>query len=217
VSGGALPLLARLGEAASFPKAVSNYESDPWGYMRRKLQDCEAPLKDYKKILFDAAAAKLLADLNQSFLPPGSLMDHKETFEKLLTAADFADLSFNLEPGGDPQVRRENVTAVFAHAHIKTLFDVEKLPPERRSKAWQALVDDAFKRLDLDRLKDLYARKPNTDFRRNYVIRRVRRNLGEFLAVTRDQSGMRDDVTLFMLTRLEAAIAALLRFLGKTP
>ncbi len=210
----ALPLMARLGEAASFPKAVRAYESDPWGYLRRKLLECEAPLRDYKKILYDQACASLLSDLKEPFLKPGSVMDHKETFEKLLTLADFADVAYNLEPGGDPAARREAVRAVLAHAKPKTLFDVEKLPPERRGKPWEALVAETHKRLGLDKLTEILKRAPATDFRRAMVIRRARRNLDEFLSVTRGEMGMREDVTLFVLTRVEAAIAAMQRFLA---
>lgn len=217
MSTGALPLLARLGEAASFPKAVRNYESDPWGYMRRKLDECEEPLRAYKRTLYDAAAAKLLSDLKESFLKPGSLLDHKETFEKLLPPADFADISFNLEPGVDPQTRRDAIQAVLSHAKPRTLFDIEALPVERRGKIWEGLVEEAGRRLELDKLRVMYERKPKTDFRRASVIRRVRKNLADLLAVTRDQSGMREDVTLFMLTRLETAIAALRRFLKAPP
>ena len=213
----ALPLLARLGEAASFPKAVRAYESDPWGYMRRKLADCEDPLRAYKRTLYDAAAAQLMSDLRQSFLKPGALLDHKEIFEKLLPAADFADISFNLEPGGDPAARREAIKTVLAHAKPKTCFDLEALPPERRGKPWQALVEEADGRLELDKLRAILARKPSTEFRRSSVMRRARKNLADVLAVTRDQSGMRDEITLFMLIRVEAAIAALRRFLAKTP
>ncbi len=217
MSTGALPLLARLAEAASFPSTVRNYESDAWGYMRRKLGDCEGPLRAYKQILFDEAAARLLSDLRGSFLKPGALLDHKETFEKLLAAGDFADLSFNLEPGVDPQHRREAIAAVLAHAKVKTLFDIESRPPELRGKPWQALVDDSSKRLGLDTLQKIYDRKPKTPFRRSAVARRARRDLAEFLTVTRGETGMREEVTLFVLTRLEAVIAALLRFLQETP
>lgn len=210
----ALPLLARLGEAASFPQAVRNYEPDPWGYLRRKLDECAGPLRDYKRTLYEEASARLIADLQESFLKPGSMLDHKETFEKLLTPGDFADLAFNLEPGVDPKYRRETVTAVLAGAKIKTLFDTEALPPERRGKPWQALVEDISHRLELDKLKKIVDRGPRTERRRAYAARRARRNLAEFMTVTRDESGMRDDITLFVLTRLEAVIAALLRLLN---
>jgi len=215
VSASALPLLARLGEAASFPKAVQNYESDAWGYFRRKLAECEQPLRAYKQTLYDEAAEKLSLELAEPFLKPGSLLDHKETFEKLLTLADFADVSFNLEPGVEPEARRENIRAVLKTAKPKTLFDTEKLPVERRGKPWEALVADTGRRLGLDKLSVTLRRGPKTPFRRGMVIRRVRRNLGEFLTVTRGEAGLRDDITLFVLTRVEAAIAALLRFLAE--
>jgi hypothetical protein len=213
LSSGALPLLARLGEASTYPLAVRNYESDPWSYLRRKLADCAGPLREYKRTLYEEASAVLLEDLKDSFLKPSALMDHKETFEKLLTPGDYADLAFNLE-GGDPKSRRDAVKDVLAHAKLKTLFDTEALPPERRGKQWQTLVEDTSRRLSLDKLKALYERGPRTERRRRYVARRARRDLREFLTVTRGEAGMRDEITLFVLTRVEAAIAAMLRFLN---
>lgn len=214
MSAGALPLLARLGEAASFPQAVRNYETDPWSYMRRKLGDCAGPLREYKRVLYEEASARLFEDLRESFLKPGALMDHKETFEKLLTPDVYADLSFHLAPGADPKFRRETVKELLAQAKIKTLFDTEALPPERRGKPWQTLVEDVSNRLELDMLKAMLDRGPKTERRRAYVVRRARRNLAEFMTVTRGEAGMRDEITLFVLTRVEAAIAALLRFLN---
>jgi len=214
LSTGALPLLARLGEAASFPRAVSHYESDPWSYLRRKLGECAGPLRDYKRTLYAEASSRLLEDLRLPLLKPDALLDHKETFEKLLTPDAFADLSFSLDPGGDPASRREAVKAALVEAKIKTAFDTEALPPERRGKPWQLLVEDTSRRLELDRLKAIVDRGPKTERRRAYVARRARRNLAEFLTVTRGEAGMREDITLFVLTRVEAAIAALLRFLN---
>lgn len=214
MSAGALPLLARLGEAASFPQIVRNYETDSWSYMRRKLAECAGPLRDYKQSLYEEASARLLEDLRESFLKPGALMDHKETFEKLLTSDAFADLSYNLEPGIEPGARREAVKAVLATARIKTVFDTESLPPERRGKPWQALVEETSRRLTLDKLDAIIKRGPRTERRRAYAVRRARRDLAEFLTVTRGHAGMRDEVTLFVLTRIEAVIAALLRFLN---
>ncbi|MBI2386070.1 MAG: hypothetical protein HYV14_08650 [Elusimicrobia bacterium] len=210
----ALPLLARLGEAASFPQAVRHYETDPWSYLRRKLQECAGPLREYKRTLYEEACARLYADMRDSFLKPGALLDHKETFEKLLAPGDYADLSFNLEPGAEPAARREAVKQVLSQAAIRTLFETEALPPERRGKPWQALVAEAGSRLELDSLKELLDRAPRTERRRAYIVRRARRNLAEFLTVTRGEAGMRDEITLFVLTRVEAAIAAMLRFLN---
>lgn len=214
MSATALPLLARLSEAASYPARVRNYETDPWSYMRRKLCDCSGPLRDYKRSLYEAATARLLDDLREPFLKPGALSDHKETFEKLLTPDAFADLSFHLDPGGDRAARRSAVKELLAGGKIKTLFDTEALPPERRGKPWQTMVADAAGRLELDRLKELLDRAPRTERRRAYVVRRARRNFAEFMTVTRGEAGLRDEITLFVLTRVEAAVAALLRFLN---
>jgi len=193
---------------------VRNYETDAWVYLRRKLEDCAGPLRDYKATLFAEAKSLLLADLKDSFLKPGALMDHKETFEKLLSIGDFADLSYNLSPGVEPTARREAIAEVLAHAKLKTLFDTEALPPERRGKAWQALVEEAGSRLNLDTLRVMLDRAPRTERRRNYIARRARRNLKEYLTVTSGDHGLRDEITLFVLTRVEASIAAMLRFLN---
>lgn len=214
MSGSALPLLARLGEAGTFPQAVRNYESDAWVYLRRKLEDCAGPLRAYKAALFAEARGRLLADLKDSFLKPGALMDHKETFEKLLSGGDFADLSYNLSPGVEPTARREAIAEVLTHARIKTLFDTEALPPERRGKPWEALVAEAGTRLNLDILRAMLDRAPRTERRRNYIARRARRNLKEYLTVTSGEQGLREEITLFVLTRVEATIAAMLRFLN---
>ncbi|MEK7233107.1 MAG: hypothetical protein AAB268_04785 [Elusimicrobiota bacterium] len=214
MSARALPLLARLSEAADFPEIVRHYETDPWSYMRRKLGECAQPLREYKRSLYEEASARLLDDLQKPFLKPSALMDHKETFEKLLTPDAYADLSFHLEPGGAPKTRSEEVRALLSGATVKTVFDTEALPCERRGKPWQALVEETSRRLGLDTLERIVHRGPKTERRRAYAVRRARRDLAEFLTVTRGEAGMRDEVTLFVLTRVEAVIAALLRFLA---
>lgn len=214
MNSGALPLLARLGEAASFPQAVRHYESDPWSYLRRKLGSCEGPLSDYKQALFKQASERLFSDLNDPELKPEMLLDHKETFEKLLSPDDFSEFLLQLDAAGKPAARIAGVRRVLGNARIKTLFDVESMPVERRGKPWQTLVDDTWRRMRLDKLKAILERKPRTDRRRAYIARRARRNLGDFLAVTRGQAGLRDEITLFVLTRVEAVIAAQLRLLN---
>lgn len=211
----ALPLLARLSEAASYPRTVRHYETDPWSYMRRKLGDCAGPLREYKRTLYEEAWARLVETLRDSCPKPGALADHKEAFEKLLTPGDYADFSFHLHPGGDPEARREAVREILARAKVKTLFETEALPPERRGKSWETLVSDTSRRLGLDMLKKVMDRRPITERRRAYIVRRARRDLAEFLTVTRGESGMRDEITMFVLTRVEAVIAALLRFLNE--
>lgn len=210
--GPALALLARLSEAASWSGRVRDYDPDPWGYLRRKLGEAEGPLRALKAAQFEEARRRLLEDLKEPFLKPGAMLDHKECFERLLSAADFADLSFNLEPGADPKARRDGAAAVLAHAKPRTLYELEALPPERRPKEWEGRVRQLEQRLGLDRLKAVLDRRERTPFRLAMAARRVRRNLGEYLAVTRHEQGQRDELTPFVLSRLEALVAALLRF-----
>lgn len=210
--GPALALLARLSDAASWAGRVRDYEPDPWGYLRRTLESTETPFRELRLAQFLAARDALLRDLAEPFLKPGALLDYKETFERMLGAADFADLSFNLVAGGDPRARRDGAAAVLAHAKPRTFFDVEKLPPERRPPDWEKLVAQMTERLGLNLLRDILERRARTPRRLNMTARRVRRNLAEYLTVTRHEQGARDELTPFVLARLEALTAALLRF-----
>jgi hypothetical protein len=148
-------------------------------------------------------------------MPPGALEAHREAFEALLPVGDFADLSFHLEPGADRASRLEGARAVLSAARAPTLFDHEALPPERRSRAWEKRVAEMSARLDLDRLAKILERGPDDEARRARVARRLRRNLGEYLAVSRGETALRDEITPFMLSRLEAAVAASLRLAGR--
>lgn len=213
MSGGpSLALLARLNEAASWTGKVREYEPDPWGYLRRKLEATEGPFRDLTEQRFRQARDRLLEDLKAPFLPPGALVEHKELFERLLSPGDFADLSFNLAPGVAPPSRREGAAQVLAHAKPRTFFDVERLPPERRPKEWQALVAQLEQRVGVAALKVILERGERTPSRLNMTARRLRRNLGEYLAVTRHEQGAREELTPFVLSRLEALVAALRRF-----
>lgn len=213
MSGGpSLALLARLSEAACWAGKVRDYEPDPWGYLRRKLESTEGPFRDLTEQRFREAREKLLEELKAPFLQPGALVEHKELFERLLSPGDFADLSFNLSPGMDPRSRREGAAQVLAHAKPRTFFELERLPPERRPKDWQALVAQLEQRVGVTALKAILERGERTPFRLNMTARRLRRNLGEYLSVTRHEQGAREELTPFVLTRLEALVAALRRF-----
>jgi len=211
--GPQLALLARLTEAMHWTEAVRKHETDPWSYMRRKLCETEGPLRMYKHEVFEKAKTSLLTDLAKPSLSPAELSAHKETFEALLTGGDFADLAFNLD--GDPKSRREGAASVFKSAKAPVLFDYEALPPERRSRAWEKRVDAIRPRLDLDRLTKIAERDEMTPAKKARVARRLRRNLEEYLSVTRNEGALRDEITPFMLARIEAAVAAALRLLNR--
>lgn len=213
MSGGpALALLARLSEATRWDEAVRRHEDDPRAYLRRKLRETEGPLRAHKDAVYREACGRLLADLKMPLLRPGALQEHKEAFEAMLTLSDYADLSFHLEPGGDRAARHDAAAKILAHARPRNLFDQEALPPERRGKPWEALVAETGRRLGLEDLSKTLSRKPATAQRRAMVLRRARRNLAEYLAVTRGELGVREEISPFMLGRVEAAIAAMLRF-----
>ena len=71
-------------------------------------------------------------------------------------------------------------------------------------------------RLDLARLTLVAERGEMTTAKRARLSRRLRRNLAEYLAVTRGEgTSLRDEITPFMLARIEAAAAAYLRLLNR--
>ena len=215
MSGGGpqLALMARLAEAMHWNEAVRKHETDSWGYMRRKLQETEGPLRAYKHEVFEKAKARLLAHLGGTELEPTSMESHKEAFESLLPVGEYADLSFHLD--GDQTSRREGAAGVLKNAKSPTLFDYEALPAERRSRAWEKRIEAIRPRLDLDRLTKIAERDEMTPGKRARIAQRLRRNLGEYLAVTRGEGALRDEITPFMLARIEAAVAAALRLLNR--
>jgi hypothetical protein len=215
--GPRLVLLARLSEAVSWNEAVRRHETDAWAFLRRKLLEMEPPLREYKLQIFTAAKTSLFADLARPLMPPGSIELHKEAFESLLPIGEYADLSFYLDPGADRESRRQGAAAVLDAAHAPTLFDYEALPRERRGGAWEKRVVAINARLDLDRLTLIAERGAMTPAKRARVARRLRRNLGEYISVTRGEGPLRDEITPFMLARIEAAVAASLRILNRWP
>ena len=215
--GPTVALLARLTEATEWNDLVRRHETDAWGYMRRKLQATAGPFKDFKQGLFDKAKEQLFADLSQSIMPPGAIEKHRETFEILMMPGDFADLAFNLLPGGDPKHRLEMCKMILTGAVALTLFDVEALPALQRGNAWQKRVMDLSTRLGLDLLAKIADRGVPSEKRKAFVVRRLRKHLREYLTITRHDSGVRAEITPFVLVRLEAAVAATLRFLNRIP
>ncbi|MDE2491475.1 MAG: hypothetical protein KGM24_11535, partial [Elusimicrobia bacterium] len=122
----------------------------------------------------------------------------------------------HLDPRAERAARLEGARAALAAVNPPTAFELEALPPERRGRAWQRRVDEIAARLRLDLLARLAERGAGTPKERAYLARRLRWDLGEYLSVTRgEDGGVRDEITPFMLARLEAAIAASLRFLGR--
>lgn len=219
--GSSLAMLARLSEAVQWDDAVRRHESDPWAYMRRKLEAVEEPLRAYKHQLLMDARRSLLEDLAKPLMPPGSLEAHRETFESLLPAGEFVDLSFHLAPEADRKQRLDGARFILEAAHAPCLFDHEATPLERRSRSWEKRVAEMSKRLRLEPLTRAAERRAEGQGSlppraRAYLARRLRRTLAEYLAVARADGGvLRDEITPFMLARIEASAAAALRLLRR--
>ncbi len=216
--GPRLALMARLSEAVRWDHAIRRQEPDAWSYLRRKLLETESPFRGFKTRLFEDVRDRLLADLARPELTENALAAYREAFEPLLQGGDYADLSFNLDATLPPEVRADGARSMLAAARVLTLFDLEALPADRRPAVWEKSVFTMSRRLQLDTLERVCeARDLENDRRRAYIARRARRNLAEFLAVTRGTGGpvVRDEITPFMLGRLEAAVAATLRLLNR--
>lgn len=211
--GPRLVMIARLTEAVQWDDAVRRHETDPWDYLRRKLDATAEPLREFKREIYDAACARLVSDLSKPMLPPGSLENHREAFDALLTISDFADLSFHLDPGADRAARLEGAKSVLEHARLLTLFDIERMAPELRSKSWNRRVEEMSRRLGFDAVQKIVRRTDMRRLDRARVARRVRNRLGEYITVVRGSGPLRDEITPFMLGRIETAIAASLRVL----
>lgn len=204
-----LIIMARLTEFCRFREYPLKNEHDPWVLMRNKLGQIEAPLSDLKTELLASAKKALLDELRAGKIADARLSDYKALFERLLSRGDFADLAFALMgPAG-------GIADTLQHLKPIHLFLEERLPAERRSPSWEALVKELTSRLDIARLDAVLGREEATDRRKRIVLRRLRMNTAEYCTVVRVPISADDTLSPFMLSRVEAVVAANLRFLGK--
>ncbi|MDD5628432.1 MAG: hypothetical protein PHU21_05175 [Elusimicrobia bacterium] len=207
-----LIVVARLAEFCRFREA-SRFEDDPWEYMLRKLQETEEPLDELKSRLLRRTRESLWAELAAGALGAARCSDYRLLFESLLGAGDFADVAIHLAPGAPDQAG--SLRRVLEPIRPFSLFREERRPEPERGPSWERLVGELYRRLGLDRLGTVMVRKPPTPARRAMVLRRVRRNVAEYCSVVRIPTRDQDSFTPFMLPRIEALIAANLRFLRR--
>jgi hypothetical protein len=183
--------------------------------MRRKLQETEAALVGLKKGLLAATNKRLLEEIGEGPLDAERCADYKILYEKLLTAGDFADLAIHLEPGDALKNQADWFQKILSRLEPMNLFGEEQKPAEQRGRDWERLVDGLYRRLNLDCMEKILARKARTAKRKAIILRRLRRNVAEYCSVVRLPTDERETFTPFMLTRIEGLIAAALRFLNK--
>ncbi len=211
-----LVILARLSEFCQFRGATLYFEKDPWEYMRHKLLDIEEPLTGLKAELFAATKTKLLAEMRSRRIDDERYADFRVLFDRLLNPGDFSDLAIHLSTAPpNPATQLQSVMRILGDIQPTNLFIEERRAPAERTPSWEKLIAEICRRTQLDRLGELLARKPRTRRRKSYYLRRVRKNVAEYCTVLRVPTNPGDTFTPFMLPRIEALVAANLRFLAK--
>lgn len=208
-----LVVIARLAEFCQWRGGHKALHSDPWLYMRDKLLQIEEPLTALKSELYRSTSRQLLEELEAGPLDAARFSDYRDLFEKLLSRGDFADLAIHLAPAPPPQV--SSIKALLGEFRPHHVFLEERKPAKERSPSWEKLVAELTKRLRLDLLGKVLARKPKTAKRRAYILRRLRASVAEYCTVVHVPLTASDTFTPFMLPRVEAIVAANLRFLNE--
>jgi hypothetical protein len=180
--------------------------------MRDKLLQIEAPLAGFKQDLFDRTRRRLMGELRAGPVSEENLSEYRFLFDSLLSRGDFVDAVVHLT-GGQPPLGLLETTLAAMKAN--NLFVEERKPPTARNPAWEKLVGEISRRLDLDMLDKVMARPGRTPRRRAAVLRRLRRNVAEYCTVVRIPMDPGDTFTPFLLPRVEAVVAASLRFLTR--
>ncbi|MBI4376938.1 MAG: hypothetical protein HY549_10875 [Elusimicrobia bacterium] len=210
-----LVIIARLSEYCQYGRILKYHESDPWNYMRRKLLELEEPLAAVKEGLLKSAKARLLQEMSQGAVLEERYAEYKTLFESLISRGDFADLAIHLNSGGDLKTRIEMVREMLTRVKPHHVFLEEKKSPAERSPSWEKLVSELSERLDLALLERVLNHKPRNAKRDSVVLRRLRSNVLEYCSVVRIPLSSSDTFTPFMLPRIEALIAANLRFIKR--
>lgn len=208
-----LVIQARLAEFCSFHQRMAVHVTDPWEFMRQKLLQIEEPLVAMKRELLDRTRVHLLEELGKGPMSEERFSDYRLLFERLVSRGQFVDVAMHL--GAAPPPSMPLLKPALASLKVHCLFDEERLPEAQRGPAWQKLVAELSSRLDLDLLDKVMSRKKRTPRKRAGVLRRLRRNVSEYCTVVRIPVTAADTFTPFMLPRIEALVAANLRFLNK--
>lgn len=206
-----LVIQARLSEFCSFHQRMLAHVSDPWTFMREKLQQTEAPLTAMKRELLDRTRNQLLEELKQGKLTEERYSDYRLLFERLVSRGQFVDVAVHL--GAAPPPSLELLKPALSSLKVHTSFDEERAAPGERDPSREKIVKELHGRLGLDLLEKVMARKKKNPRRRASVLRRLRKNVLEYCTVVRIPVSAADTFTPFMLPRIEALIGACLRFL----
>ena len=208
-------ILARLGEFCTYNGRVARSYSDPWSYMRQKLEQLEPPLTALKEELLEATRRRLLAQIKSGDIDEEGYSDFKLLLDRLLSRGDFADVAMHLNAQNGSE-SRATIAQLLSSAKISHVFIEERKPAGERSPHWEKLVGELYGRLGLDEIGKLIGRRKKiTRRRRAAALKLMRRNVAEYCSVVKIPTDANQTFTPFMLPRVEALIAACLRFLNR--
>ena len=210
-----LVIMSRLAECCRYKARGHRDERDPWEFLRQKLRETEEPLSRLKGALFETTRSGLLAEMRRGTLNEERYAEYKTVFERLLSRGDFADIAIHLSASGNGPGHAEWISQSLSRVRPHHLFIEERRPPSERAPAWEKLVSELSRRLELDRLGALLVARRNAPRTKRLVLYRLSRNVAEYCSVMRIPLTPSDAFTPFMLSRVEALIAALLRFLNQ--
>jgi hypothetical protein len=206
-----LVVVARLAEFCQYGRPLR--VADPWEYMREKLMQVEEPLHALKSNLLERTRRQLLSELSQGPLTDDRFSDYRLLFERLVSRGQFVDVAIHLAASPPPSVPL--LTQALSSLTVHHAFLEERLPASQRSPAWEKLVGEISGRIQVQLLQRTLERKARTARRRAMVLRRLRFNVAEYCSVVHIPTTPQDTFTPFMLPRVEAVVAAALRFLTK--
>lgn len=206
-----LVLVARLAEFCQYRRPLK--VADPWEYTREKLLQVEEPLHALKSNLLERTRRQLLSELSQGPLTDDRFSDYRVLFERLVSRGQFADVAIHLAASPPPSLPL--LTQALSNLTVHHAFLEERLPASQRNPAWEKLVGEISGRIQLQLLERVLTRRKPKPRLRAAVLRRLRFNVAEYCTVVHIPTTPQDTFTPFMLPRVEAIVAASLRFLTR--
>jgi hypothetical protein len=208
-------VIARLADYCDFSKDHSASDTrDPISYLWYKLQEIEPPLLALKQGLLTDAVDGFFCDLAKNQATPDKLADFMQLLDSYLARGDFADAAFYLDLSYLKNIENRKEAEKFLRS-VKAYNSIneEDKEPEKRNPNWERIVGDIYKRLEFPTIEKCHNRKPLTERRLRFFVRRIRFQSSDYCAVFRFPANHGDTFSPFMLPRVEGLIAANRRIL----
>ncbi|MFC1679563.1 hypothetical protein ACFL2T_05075 [Elusimicrobiota bacterium] len=207
-------VIARLADYCDFHHGFGSDVRDPVLYMWEKLKEIEGPMYSLKQDLLRDAISDFFRRLGEGEVSEDEIADFKQLLDGYLRPGDFADAVFHLHPPAlADQQQRRMAEDFFRDVTAHRMIEEENKPEDRRNPNWKRLVADIYRRLELDLLDKVRKHKPLSHRRLRFILRRCRFNTAEYCTVFHFPVHPGDTFTPFIVPRVEALVAANMRFL----